>query len=203
MLANAFRGALQEIEFAENSDEYELEGVCDAIQVGGLCGGKYGDANRPFVFSYYYDDGNRNSRPWHIALNIGELKSIASGHQKTIEFFKCDDPMCNFHTNDSAVLCDDCDYWDDPNFGNFEFPSAIGVLSHFGVGNISEKTSLEGICSILGVPSNSGGDKHTETLGYVHPWIVYKYENYNLHFQFTADKTQIKLLTVQEPDWDR
>jgi len=202
-LAKGLSEALDEIEWLEGNEDYDIEGVCDAIQVEGLSGGKYGDSERPFVFSYYHDNGSEESRPWHIAMSLDEIESITSGQQTEIDLFTCIDPGCDFHTNDSNVLCDDCDYWEDPNFGNFEFPDATQILDHFGVNNVSKNTSIETICSILGEPTRSGGDKHTESLGYVYPWIVFEYENYNLHFQFTSDKTQIQLLTVQEPDWDK
>lgn len=202
-LIEGLSDALAEIEWLESNEDYDIEGVCDAIQVSGLCGGKYGDSERPFVFTYYHDTGNEESRPWHIAMNLDQIESIASGHEATLNLLTCIDQNCDFHTNDPGVLCDACDYREDPNFGNFVFPEATQVLNHFGVKNVSENTSLEEICSILGRPSHSGGDKHTETLGYVHPWIVFKYETYNLHFQFTSDKNELKLLTVQEPDWDK
>ena len=48
----------------------------------------------------------------------------------------------------------------------------------------------------MGEPNDTGGGYSHSLFGYVTEWSKYYFENYSLHFQYSVDKTFIKLIRI-------
>jgi len=84
----------------------------DAIQVGAVCGGRIGSADRPFEFTYYPDGDRRHGR-WFFGLHETEIEDIADGLMSEITMYCCTSPDCRCKFRDESETCFFCDYEDD------------------------------------------------------------------------------------------
>src|SRR5436190_18463722 len=65
----------------------------DAIQVGAVCGGKYGSKDRPYVLTYF-PEGNPDKGRWFLALHRTEIEDIGDGLMTEITMYCCVAPDC-------------------------------------------------------------------------------------------------------------
>jgi hypothetical protein len=86
----------------------------DAIQVDGLCGGKYRNGKRPFAFTYYPKDRDERGR-WYLTLHALEIEDIANGVMTEIKMYCCTSPDCEMKFREADDHCFYCDYFDDAN----------------------------------------------------------------------------------------
>lgn len=52
------------------------------------------------------------------------------------------------------------------------------------------------IRGLLGKPSKSGGGEKVLYIGYINNWDKYYFDNYALHFQYSADNKKIELISI-------
>jgi len=74
------------------------------------------------------------------------------------------------------------------------------LLRRWGVAGISEKSSKDDVLAALGPPGKSGGDIKTD-LGYVGPWIKYRRDDCQMHFEFGKNQ-RLRKVSVMEKDWE-
>ena len=84
----------------------------DAIQVGGLCGGRYREGKRPFGFTYFPPDRDERGR-WLLTLHPQEIEDIADGVMTEIKLYSCTSPDCRMKFREADDTCFYCDYYDD------------------------------------------------------------------------------------------
>lgn len=172
----------------------------DAIQTPDLCGGRIGSGNRPFKFTYYHaGDANEKTR-WYLAVHEREIEDIADGRLTTLNLYSCDTPKCGHKSTDVDDLCD-CDYVDDPHYGNIEFPNAASTLEYLGIKGIKADSPKEDVIEILGEPTLTGGGEKHPSIGYIYPWIKYHRTDCQLRFEFRKSKG-IRSISILEPDWE-
>jgi hypothetical protein len=81
----------------------------DAIQVGDVCGGRYGTKHRPFVLTYY-PEGDADRGRWFLTLHRTEIEDIADGHMTEITMSCCTSPNCRCKFREVDEHCFYCDY---------------------------------------------------------------------------------------------
>jgi hypothetical protein len=93
---------------AKHDPDIQL-GYDDAIQVGAVCGGKYGKKLRPFVLTYYpAGDGDRGR--WFLTLHRTEVEDIGDGRMTEIAMYCCTEPDCRCKFREADDHCFYCDY---------------------------------------------------------------------------------------------
>lgn len=172
----------------------------DAIQITNLCGGRTGEGKRPFEFTYYHQDENGTTSNWYLALHSLEIEDIADGVLTSIKLYVCETPVCGHKSSDPNDTCE-CDYIDDPHFGNIPFPAASATLAQLGIDGITADSNKVEVIRVLGKPSESGGGVKHSSLGYISPWIKYHRPDCQLHFEF-GKTGKVHQITVMEPDWE-
>ncbi len=173
----------------------------DAIQVGAVCGGRYGKKPRPYVLTYYPEGDGERGR-WYLTLHRTEVEDIGDGRMAEITLLCCTSPDCRCKFRDADDHCFFCDYADDPNYGTFVFPEAGSKLAQRGIAGLSENSTQEEVVTALGLPDESGGGTKQPPLGYIWPWIKYRREDCQLRFEFTNDNKRIRNIAVMEKDWE-
>lgn len=171
----------------------------DAIQVGSLCGGRYGTKERPYVLTYYPKNGAKGEQ-WVLTLHATEIEDIADGVKAEIVLYCCINLTCHCKFREADEHCSQCDYVEDPELGSFTFPHAIERLLHRGVVGITKESSRSDVMKLLGTPESSGGDLVHPPLGYIWPWIRYRRDDCLIHFEFDK-KERIRKVTIMEKDW--
>jgi hypothetical protein len=107
------RGVHQIIQEAQNDSDISID-YDDAIQIGGLCGGRCGDnKKRPFQFTYHPSDGNPRGR-WYLTLHPLEIEDIADGVMTEITMYCCRSAECQIKAREADAHCFYCDYADEP-----------------------------------------------------------------------------------------
>jgi hypothetical protein len=84
----------------------------DAIQVGAVCGGRYGKKPRPYVLTYY-PEGDREHGRWFLTLHRTEIEDIADGCMTEVTMYCCASPGCRCKFREPDDHCFYCDYVDD------------------------------------------------------------------------------------------
>jgi hypothetical protein len=79
----------------------------DAIQIGGLCGGRDRRENPPFYFSWH--PGNSRRCRWYFSLHEFEIENIADGNLTELPLFACDSSDCQCGDEDPDFKCFHCD----------------------------------------------------------------------------------------------
>ena len=74
-LRDGMREVHQLLQDAENDPDIAVD-YDDAIQVPGLCGGRYRKGKRPFGFLYYPENGGKRDR-WYLTLHPLEIEDIS------------------------------------------------------------------------------------------------------------------------------
>jgi hypothetical protein len=173
----------------------------DAIQVGAVCGGRYGKKPRPYVLTYYPEGDGERGR-WFLTLHRTEVEDIGDGRMAEITLHCCTSPDCRCKFREADDHCFFCDYADDPSYGTFVFPEAESKLAQRGIAGLSENSAREDVTTALGPPDESGGGSKQPPLGYIWPWIKYRREDCQLRFEFTKDNKRIRNVAVMEKDWE-
>jgi hypothetical protein len=173
----------------------------DAIQVGAVCGGRYGKKPRSYVLTFY-PEGDAERGRWFLTFDRTEIEDIGDGRMVEISLYCCASPECRCKFREANDHCFYCDYADDPNFGNFTFPAAETKLAERGVVGLSENSTKENVVAILGAPDESGGGTKQPPRGYIWPWIKYSRPDCQLRFEFNKDNTRLRNVTFLEKDWE-
>jgi len=197
-LRESLREVYDLIREAKNDADIALD-CDDAIQVGGVCGGRCRHKPRPYVLTYFPKDDAENGR-WFLTLAVSEIEDIADGRMTEIVMHCCTPADCRSKFREANAHCFKCDYFDDANFGTFEFPTAGEKLLQRNVAGISERSTWNDVLAILGPPQKEGGGVQS-SLGYIWPWIVYHREDCQIRFEFGKNGL-VKNITVMEKDWE-
>ncbi len=86
----------------------------DAIQVGAVCGGRYGKKPRRYVLTYYPTE-DRERGKWFLTLHHTEIEDIGDGHMAEITLYCCTSSDCRCKFREGDDHCFYCDYVDDPS----------------------------------------------------------------------------------------
>jgi hypothetical protein len=173
----------------------------DAIQVGAVCGGRYGKKPRSYVLTYY-PEGDVERGRWFLTFDRTEIEDIGDGRMGEITLYCCTSPECRCKFREADDHCFYCDYADDPNYGTLAFPDAAAKLAERGVPGVAENSTKESVAAVLGAPDESGGGTKHPGLGYVWPWIRYRRPDCQLRFEFNKNGTQVRSVTIMEKDWE-
>jgi hypothetical protein len=199
-LRESVREVFELIKRAKNDPDIVLD-YGDAIQVGVVCGGRYGKKPRPYVLTFYPEcDGDRGR--WYLTLHRTEIEDIGDGRMTEIALYCCTSSDCRCKFREADDHCFYCDYADDPNYGTFVFPEAEVKLAQRGMSGVSESSSRDSVIAILGPPDASGGDIKHPSLGYIWPWVSYRRADCRLRFEFDKEGNRIRNVTVMEKDWE-
>lgn len=94
------------------SDPDIVLGFDDAIQVGAVCGGRYGKKPRPYVLTYY-PEGDTEKGRWFLTLHRTEIEDIGDGRMTDITMYCCTSPDCRCKFREADEHCFYCDYVDE------------------------------------------------------------------------------------------
>ncbi len=197
-LREALREAKCRIEESERDPNVRVD-YGDAIQCGALVGGQVGSSNRPFEFDYSVEGEHSSPTRWHLAFHPLATEDIAYGCQTELNLYCCRSLDCKYKSTDPDDLCD-CDYVDDPYFGNFEPSGVDEALRRIGLSEITQLSSRDEIEKMLGNPQESGGDEKRPPLGYIWPWIKYQRVDCQLRFEFQRSGA-IRRVSILDPNW--
>jgi hypothetical protein len=167
-------------------------GYDDAIQVGAVCGGRYGKKPRRYELTYYPQGETERGR-WYLTLDHFEIEDIGDGRMTEISMYCCTAPDCRCKFREPDRTCFYCDYFDDPNYGTFEFPLAAEKLRVRGISGLDAKSTKETVTEVLGSPDKIGGGVVHESLGYIPPWFSYRRSDCQLNIAFTDDGTILRV----------
>jgi hypothetical protein len=91
-----------------NPDDVNID-FDDAIQCGGLCGGR---DNRGWLnFAYHF--GNEKRCTWHFRVHEFEIQSYARGMTRELTLYMCDSTRCQCGSEKADFICAHCDFTDD------------------------------------------------------------------------------------------
>jgi hypothetical protein len=107
-LRDSLREVFEVIQQARHDPDIHLD-FDDAIQVGGVCGGRYGTRQRPFVLTYYPEGDTVRGR-WFLTLHRTEVEDIGDGRMTEISMYCCTSPECRCKFREADGHCDRCDY---------------------------------------------------------------------------------------------
>lgn len=110
-LRESLREVFELIRQAKHDPDVRLD-YDDAIQVGAVCGGKYGSKQRPYVLTYY-PEGNRETDRWFLTLHRTEVEDIGDGTMVEITMYCCVSPDCECKFREADDHCFHCDYIDE------------------------------------------------------------------------------------------
>ena len=170
----------------------------DAIQVGVVCGGRYGKKPRPYILTYFPRDDSKRGK-WELSLHHTDIEDIGAGRMTEITMHCCTAVDCRCKFREADGHCFYCDYCDDPTFGTFTFPAATEQLKNRGIVDIAENSTRESVLATLGSPNESGGDEQS-SLGYIWPWILFRCADCQVRFEF-GPQERIRNVTILEKDW--
>jgi hypothetical protein len=172
----------------------------DAIQCGCLVGGRTGTPERPYELTYYPHSDRRSTRRWRLSLHPLEIEDIVDGCMAELTLYCCRTTGCEHKSSDPEDLCD-CDYVEDPYFGNIEPANIDEALRRIGLPQITRSSTRADIVQFLGEPQETGGGRKIPPLGYVRPWIKYYRPDCQVRFEF-GKSGALRMLSVLEPDWE-
>lgn len=110
-LRDSLREVFELIEQAKNDPDIVL-GFDDAIQVGAVCGGRYGKKSRPYVITYYPEGDTERGR-WFLTLHRTEIEDISDGRMTEITMFCCTSAECRCKFREGDEHCFYCDHVDE------------------------------------------------------------------------------------------
>jgi len=117
-LRDSLREVFELIQQAKHDPDIVLD-YDDAIQVGAVCGGRYGKKPRPFVLTYFPEGEGKRGR-WYLTLHRTEIEDIGDGRMTEITMFCCSSPDCHCKFREEKENCFFCDYEDDAETRDFQ-----------------------------------------------------------------------------------
>src|SRR5437879_1131098 len=84
-LQDSLQKVFELIQQAKNDPDIVLD-YDDAIQVGAVCGGRYGKEPRPYVLTYY-PEGDAERGRWLLTLHRTEIEDIGDGRMAEITMY--------------------------------------------------------------------------------------------------------------------
>ncbi len=91
----------------------------DAIQIGGVCGGRCGKKPRSYELTYFPEGDDRRGR-WYLTLHRTEIEDIGDGRMTEITMYCCTSPGCRSKFREADEYCFFCDYEDDEMTRDFK-----------------------------------------------------------------------------------
>jgi hypothetical protein len=170
----------------------------DAIQVGGLCGGRTGERKRPFEFTYRPEGDEKRGR-WYLTLHPLEIEDIADGRITEILMYCCTSPDCRCKFREADERCSFCDNVPNPDYAHLPWAKALPRLEASGIRGLSTRATRSDVIGLLGEPQEAGGDVVVSGLR-IRPWIKYHRPKGRVHFEFEPDGT-IHAVTFMPSDW--
>jgi len=107
-LRESLREAHELIQRAKHDPDIQL-GCDDGIQIGAVCGGKFGKKLRPFVLTYFPGGDGERGR-WYLTLHRTEIEDIGDGRMTEITMYCCTGPDCRCKFREADDHCFYCDY---------------------------------------------------------------------------------------------
>ncbi len=105
-LRDAFHGVVNLLEEKErNPDDVNID-FDDAIQIGGLCGGR----NRRGYLDFTWHLGTEPRCKWFFSLHEFEIQNYAHGIVSELQLYMCDTATCMCGSALSEFTCFHCDY---------------------------------------------------------------------------------------------
>jgi hypothetical protein len=117
-LRDSLREVFKLIQQAKHDPDIVLD-YDDAIQIGAVCGGRYGKKPRPFVLTYFPEGEGKRGR-WYLTLHRTEIEDIGDGRMTEITMFCCTSPDCHSKFREEQKNCFFCDYEDDSETREFQ-----------------------------------------------------------------------------------
>ncbi len=110
-LRDSLREVFELIREAKHDPDIVLD-FDDAIQVGRVCGGRYGKKPRPYVLTYYPEGDTERGR-WFLTLHRTEVEDIGDGRMTEIALYCCTSADCRCKFREANDHCFYCDYVDE------------------------------------------------------------------------------------------
>jgi hypothetical protein len=110
-LRDSLREVFELIQRAKNDPDIVLN-FDDAIQVGAICGGRYGKKPRSYVLTFR-PKGDTEKGRWFLTLHRTEIEDIGDGCMTEITMYCCTSPDCRCKFREADERCFYCDYVDD------------------------------------------------------------------------------------------
>jgi hypothetical protein len=110
-LRDSLREVHELIQEAKDDPDIRLD-FDDAIQIGAVCGGRYGEKRRPYVLTYY-PEGDSERGKWFLTLHHTDIEDIADGRMTEITMSCCQSTDCRCKFREPEEHCFYCDYVDD------------------------------------------------------------------------------------------
>lgn len=195
-LRAAFQSACEIVQAAGRDPDERID-YDDAIQVGGLCGGRIGKGRRPFIFKYFGVEGKHDR--WYFSLHDFEVEDIADGVISSLKMYCCTSPECGCKFRDADQHCFYCDYEEDPDHGTFPLAEALPRLEKLGIHGISETLTLEAAKKLLGEPFATGDARGVSALT-IDPWAKFRVGEKVVHIEFWKKSGLIKAVTISSAD---
>lgn len=107
-LRTSLREVYELIQEAKRDGDIRLD-YDDAIQVGAVCGGRYGKKPRSYVLTYY-PENNRDRGQWFLTLHRTEIEDVGDGVMTSITMYCCVSPDCECKFREPDDHCFYCDY---------------------------------------------------------------------------------------------
>jgi hypothetical protein len=170
----------------------------DAIQVGGLCGGRTGEKKRPFEFTYSPRGDEKRGR-WYLTLHPLEIEDIADGRMTDILMYCCTSPDCRCKFRAQDELCSFCDYQPDPVYARLPLAEALPRLEASGIRGLSIGATRSDVIALLGEPQEAGGGLISHSV-HIEPWILYHRPTGLVRFGFDPDG-RVREVTFMPSDW--
>ena len=107
-LRDSLREVFELIRQAKTDPDIVLD-FDDAIQVGAVCGGRYGKKPRPYVLTYYPEGDTERGR-WFLTLHRAEIEDIGDGLMTEITMHCRTSVDCRCKFREADEHCFYCDY---------------------------------------------------------------------------------------------
>ncbi len=108
-LTNSLKKLSQDI---ANKASYTLEESVELIQIESLKGGLIDVKRKLYTFTFFPSENNQNTM-WQFELNSRQIKEVATGTTKTLDFWACIQNKCQSKFMDKNSTCIVHDYFDD------------------------------------------------------------------------------------------
>jgi hypothetical protein len=141
-LRDSLREVFELIQQAKHDPDIVLD-YDDAIQVGAVCGGRFGKKPRPYVLTYF-PEGDSKRGCWYLTLHRTEIEDISDGRMTELTLFCCTAPDCRCKFREEKENCFFCDYEEDEEVRNFKtrleaLAKAVSTKEEWIAGYLREK----------------------------------------------------------------
>jgi hypothetical protein len=110
-LRQSLHDVFELIQRAKHDPDIRLD-YDDAIQIGAVCGGRYGKKPRSYVLTYYPEGDGERGR-WFLTLHRTEIEDIGDERITELTMYCCVAPDCRCKFREADDYCFYCDYVDE------------------------------------------------------------------------------------------